>query len=139
MARCATTTASPKPGKHPRPFNLHSPFASHPNLYKPQTGPGGKVCYYYSDPYHCILPTTNHHPNSSPQTHPSKQTGPDGKVCYYYSDPRTIYEKLGHAEVVQVALTPGEQAQQEAEFRWAARCAWEGAGVAEQRQLRARA
>lgn len=27
------------------------------------------------------------------------QTGPDGKVCYYYSDPRTVYERLGHAEV----------------------------------------
>ncbi|KAI8473868.1 MAG: hypothetical protein J3K34DRAFT_409441 [Monoraphidium minutum] len=46
-----------------------------------------------------------------------KKAGPGGKVCYYYSDPRTTYEKLGHAEVVQVALTPGEEAQQEAEFR----------------------
>lgn len=43
--------------------------------------------------------------------------GPDGKVCYYYSDPRTIYEKLGHAEVVQVALSPGDEAAQAAEFR----------------------
>jgi len=26
------------------------------------------------------------------------------QVCYYYSDPRTIYERLGHAEVVQLQL-----------------------------------
>ncbi|WIA37212.1 hypothetical protein OEZ86_014164 [Tetradesmus obliquus] len=44
-----------------------------------------------------------------------KATGPDGKVCYYYNgDPRTIYERLGHAEVVQVALSQQQQdAQQE--------------------------
>ncbi|GBF95248.1 peptide methionine sulphoxide reductase [Raphidocelis subcapitata] len=45
------------------------------------------------------------------------QAGPDGRVCYYYSDPRTIYEKLGHAEVVSVSLTPGDEAAQAAEFR----------------------
>jgi hypothetical protein len=40
--------------------------------------------------------------------------GPGGKVCYYYSDPRTIYERLGHAEVVQVALSdqPGAAEQE---------------------------
>jgi hypothetical protein len=38
-------------------------------------------------------------------------------VCYYYSDPRTIYEKLGHAEVVQVALTQSDEEQQRQEFR----------------------
>jgi hypothetical protein len=44
-----------------------------------------------------------------------KQAGPDGKVCYYYNgDPRTIYERLGHAEVVQVALSQeAPSAQQE--------------------------
>eukprot|EP00775_Hariotina_reticulata_P010784 gene10784-10941_t len=46
-----------------------------------------------------------------------RQAGPDGKVCYYYNgDPRTIYERLGHAEVVQVALSD-EQTQAETEFR----------------------
>jgi hypothetical protein len=36
-------------------------------------------------------------------------------VCYYYNgDPRTIYERLGHAEVVQVALSQeAPSAQQE--------------------------
>lgn len=29
-------------------------------------------------------------------------TSGSGKVCYYYSAPDTVYEKLGHAEVVQV-------------------------------------
>lgn len=33
-----------------------------------------------------------------------KKAGPDGKVCYYYADPRTVYESLGHAEVVKVDL-----------------------------------
>ncbi|KIY93771.1 hypothetical protein MNEG_14190 [Monoraphidium neglectum] len=46
-----------------------------------------------------------------------KKTGPGDKVCYYYSDPRTIYEKLGHAEVVQVALTQSDEEQQRQEFR----------------------
>ncbi len=32
------------------------------------------------------------------------KAGPDGKVCYYYADPRTVYESLGHAEVVKVDL-----------------------------------
>lgn len=40
--------------------------------------------------------------------------GSDGKVCYYTSAPSTIYEKLGHAEVVQVGLTPENQKE---EFR----------------------
>jgi hypothetical protein len=43
-----------------------------------------------------------------------KQAGPDGKVCYYYNgDPRTIYERLGHAEVVQVALSQEQQSAQQ--------------------------
>jgi len=29
---------------------------------------------------------------------------PSQRVCYYYSSPDTVYEKLGHAEVVQVSL-----------------------------------
>ncbi|KAJ9520366.1 hypothetical protein QJQ45_030301 [Haematococcus lacustris] len=60
-----------------------------------------------------------------------RQTGPDGKVCYYLADPRlpaasrhgpdaaspqTVYEKLGHAEVVKVQLSPEAQQQQQ-EFR----------------------
>lgn len=49
---------------------------------------------------------------------PPSQVGPEDKVCYYYSDPRTIYEKLGHAEVVQVAIQPADQEQQLQEFRW---------------------
>ncbi len=32
------------------------------------------------------------------------KAGPDGKVCYYYADPRTVYDSLGHAEVVKVDL-----------------------------------
>lgn len=39
------------------------------------------------------------------------------QVCYYYNgDPRTIYERLGHAEVVQVALSDEQTAAQQ-EFR----------------------
>ncbi len=39
------------------------------------------------------------------------------QVCYYYNgDPRTIYERLGHAEVVQVALS-GSQTDAEREFK----------------------
>ena len=29
---------------------------------------------------------------------------PDGRVCYYYAPELTVYEQLGHAEVVQVSL-----------------------------------
>ena len=29
---------------------------------------------------------------------------PSQRVCYYYSSPDTVYEKLGHAEVVQVNI-----------------------------------
>eukprot|EP00878_Enallax_costatus_P014352 GHUV01015012.1.p2 GENE.GHUV01015012.1~~GHUV01015012.1.p2 ORF type:complete len:184 (+),score=61.47 GHUV01015012.1:115-666(+) len=53
-----------------------------------------------------------------------RQTGPDGKVCYYYNaDPRTIYERLGHAEVVQVALSDEQTAAQQ-EFRWDDQSIW---------------
>lgn len=53
-----------------------------------------------------------------------QQTGPNNKVCYYYSDPRTIYEKLGHAEVVQVALSAQDESAQAAEFRSVQRVCW---------------
>ena len=46
-----------------------------------------------------------------------RAAGPGGKVCYYYSDPRTVYERLGHAEVVQVALSDESDAAKQ-EFRW---------------------
>eukprot|EP00882_Tetradesmus_deserticola_P025245 GHRQ01027712.1.p1 GENE.GHRQ01027712.1~~GHRQ01027712.1.p1 ORF type:complete len:175 (+),score=80.37 GHRQ01027712.1:84-608(+) len=46
-----------------------------------------------------------------------QKAGPDGKVCYYFNgDPRTIYERLGHAEVVQVALSQQQQSAQQ-EFK----------------------
>lgn len=32
------------------------------------------------------------------------EQGEDGKVCYYYAPEVSVYEKLGHAEVVQVGL-----------------------------------
>ena len=38
--------------------------------------------------------------------------GPKGLVCYYYGPKSTVYEELGHAEVVQVQLDP-EKAQKE--------------------------
>jgi len=31
--------------------------------------------------------------------------GPDGKVCYYYGAPDTVYERLGHGEVVRTRLS----------------------------------
>jgi peptide methionine sulfoxide reductase MsrA len=34
-----------------------------------------------------------------------RKTGPDGKVCYYYGPGNSVYEKLGHAEVVQLELS----------------------------------
>lgn len=43
-----------------------------------------------------------------------RQQPADGKVCYYYGPEGSVYEKLGHAEVVQVELST-EQA--EAQFR----------------------
>lgn len=45
------------------------------------------------------------------------RVGPDGKVCYYYADPRTQYEALGHAEVVRLGITAGDQAAAEREMR----------------------
>lgn len=40
--------------------------------------------------------------------------GPGGKVCYYYGPGDTVYEKLGHAEVVQLELQGGApQAEQQ--------------------------
>eukprot|EP00195_Chlamydomonas_chlamydogama_P012112 CAMPEP_0202897334 /NCGR_PEP_ID=MMETSP1392-20130828/6121_1 /ASSEMBLY_ACC=CAM_ASM_000868 /TAXON_ID=225041 /ORGANISM="Chlamydomonas chlamydogama, Strain SAG 11-48b" /LENGTH=296 /DNA_ID=CAMNT_0049582943 /DNA_START=108 /DNA_END=999 /DNA_ORIENTATION=- len=44
------------------------------------------------------------------------QAGPGDKVCYYYSDPRTVYEKLGHAEVVQLNIS-GDVGDARQEFR----------------------
>lgn len=42
-----------------------------------------------------------------------RTTSPDGKVCYYYSkDPANVYERLGHAEVVQLQLDAGDEAKQ---------------------------
>ena len=31
--------------------------------------------------------------------------GKDGKVCYYYGSPDTVYERLGHGEVVRTVLS----------------------------------
>ncbi|KAG1665553.1 hypothetical protein FOA52_000699 [Chlamydomonas sp. UWO 241] len=45
------------------------------------------------------------------------KAGPDGKVCYYYSDPRTVYEKLGHAEVVKVDIAGSDKGDVTKEFR----------------------
>lgn len=45
-----------------------------------------------------------------------KKAGPGNRVCYYYSDRDTVYESLGHAEVVQVNLSKAasnERAKQE--------------------------
>lgn len=50
-----------------------------------------------------------------------RKTSPSGKVCYYYTpEVDTIYEKLGHAEVVQVELR-GENGSKEDQFRRYAR------------------
>jgi peptide methionine sulfoxide reductase MsrA len=48
-----------------------------------------------------------------------RKTSPSGKVCYYYTNELdTIYEKLGHAEVVQVELRDnGTQMTKEDQFR----------------------
>lgn len=32
------------------------------------------------------------------------RAGPQGLTCYYYGPRETVYEKLGHAEVVQLEL-----------------------------------
>eukprot|EP00199_Chlamydomonas_sp_CCMP681_P006926 CAMPEP_0119107442 /NCGR_PEP_ID=MMETSP1180-20130426/10152_1 /TAXON_ID=3052 ORGANISM="Chlamydomonas cf sp, Strain CCMP681" /NCGR_SAMPLE_ID=MMETSP1180 /ASSEMBLY_ACC=CAM_ASM_000741 /LENGTH=283 /DNA_ID=CAMNT_0007092929 /DNA_START=115 /DNA_END=966 /DNA_ORIENTATION=+ len=45
-----------------------------------------------------------------------RAVGPDGKVCYVFSDPRTVYERLGHAEVVQLQLSASNEAADK-EFR----------------------
>lgn len=42
-----------------------------------------------------------------------RTTSPDGKVCYYYSkNPANVYERLGHAEVVQLQLDRGNEEKQ---------------------------
>jgi len=47
-----------------------------------------------------------------------KLKSPDGKVCYYYTTEKdTVYERLGHAEVVQVELRGENQSTKEDEFR----------------------
>lgn len=40
--------------------------------------------------------------------------GPQGQVCYYSGPQNALYEKLGHAEVVQVQLD-GSKTKQEME------------------------
>ena len=40
--------------------------------------------------------------------------GPQGQVCYYSGPQDALYEKLGHAEVVQVQLD-GSKTKQEME------------------------
>eukprot|EP00884_Botryococcus_braunii_P022626 jgi/Botrbrau1/9047/Bobra.0376s0023.1 len=43
-----------------------------------------------------------------------KQSGPAGLTCYYYGPRETVYEKLGHAEVVQLELRgPPENAREQ--------------------------
>ena len=46
--------------------------------------------------------------------------GDNGQVCYYYSAPGTQYERLGHAEVVQVKVA-ADPAKQKEEYRMFAR------------------
>ena len=43
--------------------------------------------------------------------------GPDGKVCYYYGAPDTVYERLGHGEVVQTTLSSGDSDAAVADLR----------------------
>ena len=52
-----------------------------------------------------------------------RKASPSGKVCYYYTNELdTIYEKLGHAEVVQVQLRDdGSSLSKEDQFREYAR------------------
>ena len=45
---------------------------------------------------------------------PLPLAGPQGQVCYYSGPQDALYEKLGHAEVVQVQLD-GKKTQQEME------------------------
>lgn len=43
---------------------------------------------------------------------------PSNKVCYYYTpDKDAVYERLGHAEVVQVELRGADVAAREAQFK----------------------
>ena len=43
---------------------------------------------------------------------------PSNKVCYYYTpDKDAVYERLGHAEVVQVELRGADEAAREAQFK----------------------
>ena len=43
--------------------------------------------------------------------------GPDGKVCYYYGAPDTVYERLGHGEVVRTSLSSGDGDKAVADLR----------------------
>lgn len=43
--------------------------------------------------------------------------GPDGKVCYYYGAPDTVYERLGHGEVVRTTLSLGDADKAVADLR----------------------
>jgi len=40
----------------------------------------------------------------------------ESATCYYYNAPDSVYEKQGHAEVVQVALSEGDAERQFARF-----------------------
>ena len=42
--------------------------------------------------------------------------GPQGQVCYYSGPQDALYEKLGHAEVVQVELDGGKTQQEMQKF-----------------------
>lgn len=47
-----------------------------------------------------------------------KSVSPSNKVCYYYTpDKNEVYERLGHAEVVQVELRAGTDSEKEAQFK----------------------
>jgi hypothetical protein len=35
--------------------------------------------------------------------------GPQGRVCYYSGPGDSVYERLGHAEVVQLQLDPAKE------------------------------
>lgn len=36
------------------------------------------------------------------------RAGEQGRVCYYYGPRESVYERLGHAEVVQLELDPAQ-------------------------------
>lgn len=60
----------------------------------------------------CRQARVNHEPPAPRAPFPSPV-----QVCYYYGDPRAVYERLGHAEVVQLALSAEDPNKAEAEFK----------------------